>query len=240
MYKFNRFVGSIAAFSGLILTLTPASVSATDLNPLQQQLKSGNWQKANIETRRLIHQWVFPKGDVFAKPEVNQIPCDLLNNIDTLWKQASNNRFGFSIQQQQWQKLSPKDRSEIEYFGKKMGWVRPYPLTENQFQDQWFAATWMMENELNFTPNAPIGHLPWHGISQEKVLSLVNEMGLGCGSCSIDAMYLQEERNYTYLPAFYNRINTCLASNTTSLGILDLAGQRKRGYLVATDTRKLC
>lgn len=217
MYKFNRFIPRITIFSILMLMITPASTVATDLTPLKKQLQAGNWQAANRETRRLIHQWIFPKGDVFAQPEVNQIPCDLLNNIDTLWKQASNDQFGLSIQLQQWQKLRPKNRSEIEYFGKKMGWVRLYPLTDNEFQDQWFATTWVMEDELNFTLNAPGGHLPWHGISQEKVLSLANEIGLGCGSCSIDAMYLQEERNYTYLPAFYNRLNTCFSSNTMSL-----------------------
>ncbi|MBD2484536.1 GUN4 domain-containing protein [Planktothrix sp. FACHB-1365] len=266
MYKFNQFIAVIAVVSSLMMGMTSPvlaqtqSPSATDLTPLQQQLKSGNWKASDIETRRLIQQWIFPKGDVYAKPEVNQIPCESLKAIDTLWKQASNNQFGFSIQQQQWQKLSPKDRSSIEFFGKKMGWVRPKPLTETELQEKWFASTWVMESEVNFTPNAPVGHLPWPGISQERVMSLINEIGLGCGSCSIDAMYLQEERNYTYLPAFYNRVNTCLASNPTSLspletalasgnwkeanrltslGILDLAGKREQTYLIATDTRKL-
>lgn len=266
MNKLHPFIDGIAAFSVLMMGIhSPAlsqtqSTSTTDTNPLQQQLKSGNLKAADIETRRLIQQWIFPKGDVYAKPDVNAIPCESVKTIDTLWKQASNNRFGLSIQQQQWQQLSPKDRTSIESFGQKIGWVRQKPLTETELQDKWFASTWVLESELNFTPNAPVGHLPWHGISQERIMSLINEIGLGCGSCSIDAMYLQEERNYTYLPAFYNRVNTCLASNTTvlsplekalaagnwkeanrltSLGILDLAGQRKRGYLVATDTRKL-
>ncbi|WP_186440451.1 MULTISPECIES: hypothetical protein [Planktothrix] len=78
MYQFTQFIGRITVISALIMAMDSLvfaqtqSSSSTDLTPLQQQLKSGNWKASDIETRRLIQQWIFPKGDVYAKPEVNQ------------------------------------------------------------------------------------------------------------------------------------------------------------------------
>jgi len=69
MYKFNGFIGGIAAFLALIISVTPPVFAQTQpsiskaLTPLQQQLNSGNWKAADIETRRLIQQWIFPKGE---------------------------------------------------------------------------------------------------------------------------------------------------------------------------------
>lgn len=264
MRRFNLLLAAVTLLT-LNLNLISTPALATPVNEpfksLEQSLNTQNWKAADGETRRLIHQWIYPKGDLYAKPQFNAISCPNLKTLDQLWVKASNGRFGFSVQQQLWQKSSPgNNRSKIESFGKQMGWVRPKPLTESELTSLWYAATWVMENELNYTPKAPAGHLPWNGISAERILSLLKESGPGCGSCSVDAMYLQEERNYTYLPAFYDRVNTCLAMNTTtlnqlenalaagnwqeanritSLGILELAGQKKRGYLVGTDTRNL-
>lgn len=264
MRYFNLILAGVSALIlNLNLTITPALAAPVNspFKPLEQSLNTQNWKAADGETRRLIHQWVYPKGDLYAPPQINAISCSNLNTLDQLWTKASNGKFGFSVQQQLWQKSSGADsRSKLESFGKQTGWVRTKPLTESELNSLWYAATWFMETELNYTPKAPVGHLPWNGIAAEKILSLTSQSGAGCGSCSVDAMYLQEERNYTYLPAFYERVKTCLAANTTaltqlenalasgnwqeanritSLRILDMAGQKKRGYLVGTDTRNL-
>ncbi len=264
MRRFNLLLAGVTALT-LNVNLTTAPTVATPDNSqfksLEQSLNSQNWKAANEETRRLIHQWIYPNQDLYAKPQLNNLSCPNLKTIDQLWLKASNGRFGLSVQQQSWQKNAPgNNRSKIESFGKQMGWVRTQPLTEDELISKFFASTWMMETELNYTPKAPVGHLPWHGISAERIVSMIKESGPGCGSCSVDAMYLQEERNYTYLPAFYDRVKTCLAVNTTaltqlenalaagnwkeanrltSLRVLEMAGQKKRGYLVATDTRNL-
>lgn len=278
MHYFHQLLGGVAAIATLSMSVTvpaaqfqtptivaggPSNTSVTppEFTKLQQLLATQNWQAADVETRRLVQQWVYPKGDLYAVAKVEAISCTNLQTLDTLWTKASQGRFGYSTQQKLWQNPTNASRSEIESFGKRLGWTRTKPLTDAELPTKWFASTWLTEPELNFTMQAPAGHLPWNGIAYKTVLSLTQQSGAGCGSCNIDALYLQEERNYRFLPAFYGRVKTCLATNVstdysalqsalaagnwreanrlTSNAILELAGQKQRGYLIATDTRKL-
>lgn len=261
--KNHRLLTTITA---TLLTLTPINpaISNTSNNSypqLSQHLNLQNWKAADIETRKLIQQWTYPNGDLYAEPQFNKIPCENLRTIDTLWMQASNGQFGFTIQQQLWQKQQyTNPRQKVEALGKTAGWMRTKPLTEAELADKFYAANWVMETELNYTTKAPKGHLPWNGISAETINSLTSQIGSGCGSCSIDAMYLQEERNYKYLPGLYERVKTCLAASPspsnpiekaltsknwreanrlTSNKLLELAGKQQQRYLTASDIKKL-
>lgn len=177
--------------------------------PLRSFLADQNWQAADRETRRLIERWVHPNGDLFGTPLASNIPADALQTIDRLWLDASNGRFGFSVQQRIWQEVSaqyPNDtNAAVQAFGRRVGWVRPTPDRDNFISPDWFT-----EPELKNSLDAPVGHFPWPGISWERIQNLLNAQS--CGSCTIDAMYLQGDRFSRYIPALYNRVKVALAT----------------------------
>ncbi|MBW4574442.1 MAG: GUN4 domain-containing protein [Aphanothece sp. CMT-3BRIN-NPC111] len=188
-----------------------------DYSQLQRLLAAGNWQAADLETRTIIEKLVYPGGDLYQSARFDLLPCEDINTIDRLWLQASGGRFGLSVQQHLWETLRAKNGSDtktaVDIFGQQVGWRRIKPLTEEERQLKWFASEWLLDNELNFSLKAPVGHLPWSGISSNIILSLLEQSGPGCGSCTIDAIYLQEERYYNYLPALFSKVKSCLCSN---------------------------
>ncbi|MDD1469596.1 GUN4 domain-containing protein [Dolichospermum sp. ST_sed5] len=121
-------------------------------------------------------------------------------------------RFGFSIQVRIWQKIiasKPKNsETAVNTFRNRVGWKLQSPRTQNDF----ISSDWLNESEINYSLNsAPIGHLPWAGVSDALVQSVaVPPPGEHCGSCSIDAMSLRNGRFYTYLPQLFARIKVAL------------------------------
>jgi hypothetical protein len=183
-----------------------------DLSKLKARLQARDWQAADAETRRILETWVHPDGNIYATPVVNNIPLDTLQTLDRLWSQASDGRFGFSAQLQIWKAASeehPNDsKAAVRAFGDRVGWTRPL-----QDDINFTAPDWLTERELNYSPDAPAGHLPWIGIDWERIESLLNEPG--CGSCTIDVLYLQGERFYRYLPPLLARVEMVVCNNLT-------------------------
>lgn len=174
---------------------------------LQQLLNAKNWKAADQETRRLLS----PKKDPFG-PNAANIPLNLIQEIDRAWLKASDGRFGFSIQAKIWQQAvaaHPKNSERaVNAFRDRVGWKLQSPRTENDF----ISSDWLNESELNYSlQSAPVGHLPWAGVSDALVQSVaVPPPGEHCGSCSIDAMSLRNGRFYTYLPQFFARVKMVL------------------------------
>jgi hypothetical protein len=78
-----------------------ASTGGTNLSKLQALLANGKWQEANQETWNVICQAANKNvGSVLSAEEIKQIPCEVLQAIDSLWKQHSQGRYGFSSQNQ--------------------------------------------------------------------------------------------------------------------------------------------
>jgi WD40 repeat protein len=67
---------------------------------------------------------------------------------------------------------------------------------------------WLTEMEITHSLDAPVGHLPWAGVSWAQISKLMSVES--CGSCTIDAMYVQGERFNQYLPILYNWVETAL------------------------------
>lgn len=222
-----RFVAPFAGFLLLSTALLPPFAIAetiTETNPssrsvsqndayatLRSFLKAHDWQAADQETRRLLEQWVHPNQDIFGAPLASDIPADVLQTLDQLWVEASNGWFGFGVQQRIWQEATaqhPNDTSAaVEAFGRRVGWLRP-SYDNNNF----VSPKWLTEPELSNSPNIPIGHFPWAGISWERIQNLLNQQS--CGSCMIDAMYLQGDRFNRYVPVLYDRVRVVLATST--------------------------
>ncbi|WP_159786199.1 GUN4 domain-containing protein [Sodalinema gerasimenkoae] len=179
-----------------------------DLSAVRSHLTARNWAAADAETRRILNRWIHPGGDILSTPLAANIPSEVLQTLDQLWVEASGGRFGFSVQQRIWAEVRrqhPPDADVVaKAFGDRVGWTRPSGIEDTTF----VAREWLTEREINPTLNAPVGHLPWAGVSWEQIDRMLSAQS--CGSCTIDAMYLQGERFHQYLPLLYNRVETAL------------------------------
>jgi GUN4-like len=118
---------------------------------LTHYLQTKNWKYAAQETQLLMlkitnreqKKWLTTRA-------IETFPCDALQNIDKLWLNASENKFGFSIQTQIWQQEND-GRIDFDYdieqrFKQKVGWNKEeIKNTGSNFQ---------------LSLDTPIGHFP--------------------------------------------------------------------------------
>jgi hypothetical protein len=181
-----------------------STTTASVLEPLQQALKAKKWALADQETRRL-----FDPSSVSLEPlpEIKLTP-ELIRSIDQAWIDASGGRFGLSVQARIWQEVKqqfPKDeRAAIEAMRDRVGWKLTQPRAEVDF----ISSDWLNEDEINYSSNAPVGHLPWVGVSNEVVSKMQSVES--CGSCTIDAMALRDNRFYSHIPSLMQLVQTAL------------------------------
>ncbi len=201
--------------TSLVFDVSPDAKSATkwriNYSRLQNLLLAKNWQAADLETRAILQRLAGSRGDLLfsSKSVLPRISLTDLKTIDTLWAKASGGRFGFSAQYRIWQQVakgSGNAKTQTERFAQRVGWRRARPLPENNPIGVEVGGTgWRLDTELNYTSAAPVGHLPWVGVSSSRLTDMLNERSLGCGSCTIDAIYLTSDRYLDYLPAFFTR-----------------------------------
>jgi transcriptional regulator with XRE-family HTH domain len=131
-----------------------------DFTKLRDLLAGGKWKDADQETFALMLNAVGrEEGDRLRVEDIEKFPYPYLHTIDQLWITASNGRFGFSIQKGIWHNLggTPDANGEIyRCFGERVGWR--------------VEGGWLMDDELTYSINAPVGHLPvflWCGLFGE-------------------------------------------------------------------------
>ncbi|WP_017720998.1 GUN4 domain-containing protein [Kamptonema formosum] len=141
---------------------TPAP-AGLEYSTLQDYLTVRNWKPADGETYELLLKLAGDKshqrGYIDYK-ELENFPCDELKKIDSLWREASDGKLGFSAQQiiyreqgQSWQKLYDK----IEW-GRLQGDSFTL-LVDRELNWQ----TRRLEYKSGMAPNfenPPAGHLP--------------------------------------------------------------------------------
>ncbi|KAL1535257.1 tetrapyrrole-binding protein, chloroplastic-like [Salvia divinorum] len=139
-------------------TSTPATdpSTSTSLDLLRQHLSGKDLRQADEETRRLIialaGEAAVKRGYVFFS-EVQFIPADELREIDALWRQHSDGRFGYSVQRKIWKKLN----RDFTAFFIKVGWMRKLESSEvDQYNYRSFPSEFIWEME----EGPPEGHLP--------------------------------------------------------------------------------
>ncbi|KAL1536439.1 tetrapyrrole-binding protein, chloroplastic-like [Salvia divinorum] len=111
---------------------------------------------ADEEARRLIialaGEAAVKRGYVFFS-EVQFIPADELREIDALWRQNSDGRFGYSVQRKIWKKLN----KDFTAFFIKVGWMKKLESSEvDQCNYRSFPSEFIWEME----EGPPEGHLP--------------------------------------------------------------------------------
>ncbi len=121
--------------------------------PLRNLLAAEKWRQANDETRRLMLKAAKREQQGWLTVQaIEDIPCWDLQTIDSLWKQYSGGRFGFSVQypifvntgNRPGRLMAP---DAYDRFGTQVGWRQ---------NNEWI----LFKQGLNFSLDAPIGHLP--------------------------------------------------------------------------------
>ncbi|MFP4009463.1 MAG: GUN4 domain-containing protein [Spirulinaceae cyanobacterium] len=198
---------------GVAIACPPAHLDA--FQPLQAALTTPDWQSSDRLSREMIADEIAASPYYYDNNELDRLSCETLQNIDNLWQEASEGKFGLRSQLEIWQEVEvPGDiRQTVDKFRDRVGWKRNEPLTEDQLFSMRFDRDWRSELDLNYSLEAPAGHLPWAGISQSFINDLLSQDGPSCGSCTIDAFHLQSERFYRYLPPLFDRIEECLSND---------------------------
>lgn len=136
-----------------------------DYQPLQKLLATGQWREANEATGQLIQKATNRTAPGWVRTDdIAVFPCWDLQTIDTLWKQASDGRFGFSAQFPIYIETGNKPgrlvaTDSYEIFGDRVGWRTP--RSERNDPNQPRITDWIAFKEnLNFSLEAPVGHLP--------------------------------------------------------------------------------
>jgi len=92
---------------------------------LSNYLTHKEWKKADEETLNIMNEICEKqKDDFWNEEDINRIPCSEILEIDKLWRESSNNNFGFTIQKNIWEKLESIDKEDIiqEKFAEQVGW----------------------------------------------------------------------------------------------------------------------
>ena len=123
---------------------------------LSDALKNKKWKDADNETIKIILDITKRKkyGSLRDK-DIKNIPSRDILKLDLLWLEASNNKFGFSIQRYIWQKQLGLELKQEQFnnsenirdFGNYVGWYLNDELLKNR-------------DDYKFSLDAPLGHLP--------------------------------------------------------------------------------
>ena len=122
---------------------------------LQEFLAAGNFREADQETTNVILESAGKNRDTFTPEDMQKFPCIVLQVVDRLWRNYSQDRFGFSVQLRLYQEvggtadtLRAQNPHFLEKVGERNGW-----RTNGQWQrdnyEQW-----------DFSVAAPIGCFP--------------------------------------------------------------------------------
>ncbi|XP_020236051.1 tetrapyrrole-binding protein, chloroplastic [Cajanus cajan] len=134
-------------------TTSPSTTLSYDL--LRHHLSTKNFQQADEETRRLLivlaGEAAQKRGYVFFS-EVQFIPEQDLRTIDSLWREHSDNKFGYSVQK----RILNKTNGDFTKFFIKVGWMKKLDTEVEQYNYRSFPTEFVWE--LN--DDTPEGHLP--------------------------------------------------------------------------------
>jgi uncharacterized caspase-like protein len=148
-----------------------ASSVGIDYRKLRNLLKAKKWREADEETTNLILKLAHREQQNNLQVEsIENIPETDLKTIDTLWVKYSNGRFGFSVQKDIWQSLRSSKAADYVLalaigndnvansetcidFVNRVGW---------RLKD-----SWIEYSDLNFSDDAPPGHLPFFGFFEK-------------------------------------------------------------------------
>ncbi len=137
-----------------ILPLLNTDANLIDYSPLTKLLTNGNWKEADQETAKILLKLVNrEKQGWLDKQDLEKLACQELMNLDLLWRQHSEENFGFSVQRNIYREIGGGKIHQAQTwrtFGDQVGWRK--------------RGAWLPYKDLNFSISAPTGHLPMLGM----------------------------------------------------------------------------
>jgi uncharacterized membrane protein YkvA (DUF1232 family) len=135
--------------------------SDTSYWKLIDSLAQHEWQKADALTRGILLNLANKNGkSVLDKEAIEDVSARDVYTLDRLWVEYSKSRFGFSVQK----RIFDEVKQERQKFGEKIGWSDKAGLFGGMF-------SWIPYDKLNFTLNAPEGHLPVWAAKDKKIFT---------------------------------------------------------------------
>lgn len=156
--QLTEILKEIQSFNTRLSRIEDKLLMVSDLDRygrLQEFLAAGKFQEADTETTEVILSVVAKTRDTLTPEDMLKFPCNVLQVVDRLWKNYSQNRFGFSVQLQIYldvggniDALRAQDAEFLQKFGEQVGWRK-----NNQ---------WQRDNypQWDFSMNAPLGCFP--------------------------------------------------------------------------------
>lgn len=133
------------------------SAKNVDYTELRNLLKDGNWKGADQETGRVMCQVADRIDEKYlAEEDIDRFPCEDMRTINQLWNYYSNGKFGFAVQAKIYRSFNGKrkiDKEIWQKFCESIGWRA----------GEGGKAHWFSYSNVEFSIDAPIGHLPTHG-----------------------------------------------------------------------------
>jgi WD40 repeat protein len=128
------------------------TIKKVNYTRLVDALAQGKWQEANEETCNLIRIITNCKqGTNINIRNWQNFPKEHLLMTNLLWLYYSNHKFGFSIQKKIFKEVNFNSIRQWNKVGDHLSWRK-----KNK---------WLSDEEINFTAEAPEGHLPVLGTS---------------------------------------------------------------------------
>ena len=154
----SEILTELQLLKGKVANLEEKLKLVSDINrysQLQELLKQGNFKDADHETSRVILDAVNRTRDDLNPDDMKKLPCNILQVIDRLWQDYSDNRFGFSVQLRLYYEvggsidtLRSQNMSILEKYGDRVSWRQ---------EGQWQGGNY---DNLDFTLSAPEGCFP--------------------------------------------------------------------------------
>ena len=157
-----------------------SSITGIDYTPLKESLSNQQWQQADRQTLELITRIIdtAKRQNRRAFITVNAIAdyaCSDIYTIDSLWQQYTDNKFGFTPQQEIWQNTRQKSGFSLNAwrsFATKIGWKK------GNVND---SGGYLFYEQLDFKPQtAPKGHLPWWFAASEEKQNVIKTIFNRC------------------------------------------------------------
>jgi serine/threonine protein kinase len=136
--------------------LSPTGLDCTNL---RDHLAAQDWSAADRETATLICTATQTSGRYLHGRELEGLAADDLVMIDRLWREASGDRFGWSVQQ----RIYREGGGDYAQFCARVGW--PLAVERAAWTEPW-----------QYRASAPEGHLPsrrWAGGAAMRSLQLL-------------------------------------------------------------------
>lgn len=157
-----------------------SSKTGIDYTKLRNLLEAEKWSEADIHTDRLVEQIVKTakrqNKHVFIELKtIAEFSCPDIRTIDSLWKEYSNDKFGFSPQQEVWQSVNQQGDFSTQTwrrFATEVGWK------EGEVDS---GSGYLLYEQLDFEPTeAPAGHLPWWFALPDEEQNVIKHLFARC------------------------------------------------------------